>query len=162
MPAELNLQHVDVPPNTVLSDLDKAYAILNYPGLKASPAQPSGWTISHALDVAGVTGSSRDKILQSTDPLEIRRLLFSRNAAQKNKVNNGEYTGGTNSSTATNTSANTIVPVTGSKPSGLIGRIEGILKEAKVPTATVDTVNAALKKELALLSQSVAKHVLDG
>ena len=49
-----------------------------------------------------------------------------------------------------------------SVPIYLIGRIEGILKEAKVPTATVDTVNAALKKELALLSQSVAKHVLDG
>ena len=62
MPAEMNTQHKEVPPNNVLSDLDKAYTVLNYPLLNPDANAPQ-WSVEHALQVAGVTGSSREKIL---------------------------------------------------------------------------------------------------
>jgi len=62
MPAEMNLEHIEIPPNNALSELDKAYVFLNYPSF-ATPSPNKQWTVEHALDVAGVKDKSREKIL---------------------------------------------------------------------------------------------------
>ena len=64
MPAQMNLEHIEVPPNNKLSELDKAFAFINYPYPAASPFD-SKWTIDHALAVAGVDADSKTKILQA-------------------------------------------------------------------------------------------------
>jgi len=62
MPAEMNLEHIEIPPNNALSELDKAYVFLNYPSFTTPPPNKQ-WTVEHALDVAGVKDKSREKIL---------------------------------------------------------------------------------------------------
>jgi len=62
MPAKMNLEHIEIPPNNALSELDKAYVFLNYPFF-TMPSPNKQWTVEHALDVAGVKGKSREKIL---------------------------------------------------------------------------------------------------
>jgi len=64
IPAQMNLEHIEVPPNNKLSELDKAFAFINYPYPAASPFD-SKWTIDHALAVAGVDVDSKTKILQA-------------------------------------------------------------------------------------------------
>ncbi len=158
MPAELNLQNVDIPPNTVLSDLDKAYAVLNYARSKPNP-KAAQWTIPYALDVAGVTGTSRDNILKSKDPLEIRQLFQIWNATQRSKFT-GEATNGS-SGTPSTVTAPASGPTGANDSKSLADRIDAILKEAKVPPATVDTVHAAITRELVLISKEISQRVLD-
>lgn len=62
MPKEMNLEKIEVPPNNNLSDTDKAYAFINYPYIK-TPSPNQGWNIARALDVAGVQGPARERIL---------------------------------------------------------------------------------------------------
>ncbi|KAF8153384.1 hypothetical protein B0H34DRAFT_103561 [Crassisporium funariophilum] len=63
MPAEMNIEKIAVPPNNALSQLDKAYGFINYPFMgKAKSIDPT-WTFDHALDVAGVKGDYRGRIL---------------------------------------------------------------------------------------------------
>ena len=168
MPAELNLQHIDIPPNTVLSDLDKAYAVLNYPRLKVNP-KASEWTISHALDIAGVSATYRDQILKSKDPLEIRQLFQIWNAGERSKftgegtnggkvVDNGDPNGGTVSTPPPTVPASG--PAGASDTRSLADRVDAILKNAKVPPATVDIVHAAITKEIMLISNDVARRIL--
>jgi len=65
MPAALNVEGIEIVYNTVLSNFDKAYGVINYPYLPGQPAPLADpqWTFEHALDVAGVQGESREKIL---------------------------------------------------------------------------------------------------
>jgi len=51
MPAELNEEGIEVPPNLTLSDLDKAFITLNYPN--KTPAD-KGMSVKDALKIAGV------------------------------------------------------------------------------------------------------------
>jgi hypothetical protein len=62
MPKEMNVEKIEIPPNNVLSELDKAYAFVNYPFITTRSSNPQ-WNIQHALDVAGVQGDSRGRIL---------------------------------------------------------------------------------------------------
>ncbi|KIM36245.1 hypothetical protein M413DRAFT_31839 [Hebeloma cylindrosporum] len=62
MPKEMNLERIEVKPNNVLSETDKAFGFLNYPFIKTKSPRPE-WTITHALDVANVQGDSRQRIL---------------------------------------------------------------------------------------------------
>lgn len=102
MPAEMNTQHIEVPPNDALSELDKAYVCINYPGYESSALSgcltgcvltiistgvqndTNHWTLRQALQVAGVPSDTTSKILEHEyDPTgEIVRGLFSQwNAA---------------------------------------------------------------------------------
>ncbi|KAK6988582.1 ZnMc domain-containing protein [Favolaschia claudopus] len=58
MPAEMNLQHVNVPVNNQLSDLDKAYVVINYPGQTTDKT----WTLDYALKKAGVDTTTSKSI----------------------------------------------------------------------------------------------------
>ncbi|KAJ7153279.1 hypothetical protein C8R46DRAFT_1197359 [Mycena filopes] len=62
MPAEMNKQHIEVPPNHALSDKDKAYMIINYPRPTAHVSAPK-WTLEYALQVSGVGATTVKKIL---------------------------------------------------------------------------------------------------
>lgn len=53
MPAAMNEQNIDVKPNNVLSDIDKAFMTINYPYPTSHPPADNIWTVEHALDVAG-------------------------------------------------------------------------------------------------------------
>ena len=64
MPAAMNEEGIEVKPNNVLSDIDKAYIIINYPHPVDTPPLDPVWTFEFALGVAGVDGSARDRILQ--------------------------------------------------------------------------------------------------
>jgi len=62
MPKEMNVERIEIKPNNHLSELDKAYAYINYPFVN-TPSPNKQWTIEHALDVAGVQGDSRERII---------------------------------------------------------------------------------------------------
>lgn len=72
--ASCNLERIDIPKNVELSDMDKALAMLHYPRF-VPHEEASEWTIEHALDVLGVHGNTRDRILQSRCPKEIYSLF---------------------------------------------------------------------------------------
>lgn len=57
MPYYLNEQGVDIQPNLDLSDLDKAFIMLNYPG-----RAPEDMSIDKALAIAGVDERTSEKI----------------------------------------------------------------------------------------------------
>lgn len=61
MPAELNEQGIEIPPNYELSALDKAFAFLNYPFL-GGPTPDASHTLDNALNTIGVTGKFRESI----------------------------------------------------------------------------------------------------
>ena len=48
--------------NSALTDLDKAYMVINYPRTQPHPDAPE-WTLAHALDVAGVDPRTKQRIL---------------------------------------------------------------------------------------------------
>ena len=87
MPAQLNLERIEIPRNKKLSDMDKAFAIINYPYFADSPKKQlldPAWSFSRALDVAGVSGESRalmEAAFAKGDAREIRAefALFSLN-----------------------------------------------------------------------------------
>lgn len=72
MPSDMNTQRKEVPPVPTLTDTDKAFMFVNYPRASPDPNAPD-WTLDHALDVAGITGSARDAILDATSPDLIRQ-----------------------------------------------------------------------------------------
>ena len=72
MPSDMNEQHKEVPPNSMLSDMDKAFMLINYPRASPHPNSPD-WTLTRALDVAGVTGSARDAIIDATSADLVRQ-----------------------------------------------------------------------------------------
>ncbi|KAJ6627702.1 hypothetical protein B0H10DRAFT_1993760 [Mycena sp. CBHHK59/15] len=75
MPPEMNLERINVPPNYVLSDMDKAFMAINYP--RPTPhADAPMWTLDYALKVAGVDVPVSQKIKTAKgDVAEIRRLF---------------------------------------------------------------------------------------
>ncbi|THH31771.1 hypothetical protein EUX98_g2429 [Antrodiella citrinella] len=79
MPPEMNLQHVSVGNNYVLSPLDKAYMVINYPFQIKDPQ----WTLSHALDIAGVSGTAKQAILAEKDADNVREKFSVWNATQR-------------------------------------------------------------------------------
>ncbi|KAJ7452613.1 hypothetical protein FB451DRAFT_1050784, partial [Mycena latifolia] len=62
MPAEMNDEGIAVPPNKKLSDIDKAYMVINYPRPKPHDGARQ-WTLEYALKVAGVDAVTTQKIL---------------------------------------------------------------------------------------------------
>ncbi|KAH8099645.1 hypothetical protein BXZ70DRAFT_240399 [Cristinia sonorae] len=89
MPAEMNNQRIEVKPNYVLSDLDKAYMVINYP----FQTKDTKWTLSYALQVAGVTGSAKETIAQETDADLIRQKFSVWNAASRAETASGSTRG---------------------------------------------------------------------
>jgi hypothetical protein len=64
MPGSLNEEGITVPPNLVLSDLDKAFITINYPR-KDEDVPDGGWKVSKALDVVQVPDDVASDILSS-------------------------------------------------------------------------------------------------
>ncbi|KAI3612956.1 peptidase m12a astacin [Moniliophthora roreri] len=64
MPGHLNEEGIDIPVNTVLSDMDKAFITLNYP--RKEPA-PGGMSVKQALIIAGVSEQAAGTILGYVD-----------------------------------------------------------------------------------------------
>ncbi|KAI0061847.1 zincin [Artomyces pyxidatus] len=60
-----------------LSDMDKAYMVINYPRTEPHPDMPE-WTLEKALQIAGVPDDDREQILdaQRRADVEYMRLLF--------------------------------------------------------------------------------------
>lgn len=112
MPAEMNLQRKEIPPNNILSDLDRAYTVLNYPLPTPDPNAPH-WSVEYALQIAGVTGSPRDKILGAESPSEIRRLFSLWNASQKTQASTPSDDEGDHTSSP----SQAVDPITASVPS---------------------------------------------
>jgi len=87
MPAEMNLERIDIPPNNKLSDFDKAHGIINYPYFSQSPnkhLQDPAWSFTRALDVMGVAGDARVVMEDAYEKADIQRIraeyaLFSLN-----------------------------------------------------------------------------------
>ncbi|KAJ7307769.1 hypothetical protein DFH08DRAFT_975380 [Mycena albidolilacea] len=77
LPAPMNKQRIEVATNYELSDLIKAYMMINYPRNPPHPtALKVGWTLDHALKVAGVSESTAEDILAvQDDPATIRTLF---------------------------------------------------------------------------------------
>ena len=49
MPAAMNNQNLEIKPNNVLSETDKAFMTINYPYPPNHPPADSIWTMNHAL-----------------------------------------------------------------------------------------------------------------
>ncbi|THH32074.1 hypothetical protein EUX98_g2088 [Antrodiella citrinella] len=82
MPAEMNNEHIEIPPNTALTELDKAYMVIHYPRSSA-PNAITRWSLSYALDVAAVDVAVKHEILaHSQDASAVRRIFSHWNAAQ--------------------------------------------------------------------------------
>ncbi|KAE8229463.1 hypothetical protein CF326_g5566, partial [Tilletia indica] len=83
----------DVPYNTELSDMDKAYIVINYPRSEPHP-EAQEWTLEHALNVAGVPNEVKQEILNlaeasrdtetgQIDPQEIRAAFTTYTTKQR-------------------------------------------------------------------------------
>jgi hypothetical protein len=70
MPAALNKEHVDIPPNHDLSDIDKAYVAINYPR-----DFPSVLKALETIDLDSDTKLAIIVAYAAQDILEMRRLL---------------------------------------------------------------------------------------
>ena len=97
MPAEMNLEEIEVKANTKLSNMDKAFMVINYPFRNTT-----GWTLSYALGIAGVTEPTKSNILKATDADEIRQQFSvwtatqrARELAARPNGNNGNGSAGT-------------------------------------------------------------------
>ena len=91
MPAAMNEQNLEIKPNNVLSDIDKAFMTINYPYPSTRSPADSIWTISHALDVAGVDAETKAAILVQyglSEWSEVRYLFsgFSTSTRRANSV----------------------------------------------------------------------------
>ncbi|KAF7292571.1 ZnMc domain-containing protein [Mycena indigotica] len=73
MPSWLNLQRIEVKANYVLSPIDMAYMVINYPRPKPH-AEASKWTLEYALRVAEV------------DEATVQSILFSRADVSQNSL----------------------------------------------------------------------------
>uniref|UniRef100_A0A4Q2DAD1 Peptidase M12A domain-containing protein n=1 Tax=Candolleomyces aberdarensis TaxID=2316362 RepID=A0A4Q2DAD1_9AGAR len=62
MPANWNVQGIEIPPNESLSPLDKAYAFLNYPFFIGTASSDPNVNILNSLNTAKVTGTARANI----------------------------------------------------------------------------------------------------
>ncbi|KAF6764496.1 hypothetical protein DFP72DRAFT_423757 [Ephemerocybe angulata] len=62
MPAEFNVQHIEIKPNNVLSPLDKAFAFLNYPFPPGTASVNPSVNLVNSLNTVGITGPVRASI----------------------------------------------------------------------------------------------------
>ena len=87
MPAAMNEEHIRVDPNTVLSEIDKAFMRINYPTFedpelseKPSPTDKEKKTprelFSDAVDAVGVDGDDRVKLLELFDDKNWKEIRF--------------------------------------------------------------------------------------
>ncbi|KAI0061320.1 hypothetical protein BV25DRAFT_1826806 [Artomyces pyxidatus] len=80
MPRQVTGLSYDIPYNSQLSQMDKAYMVINYPRAEPHPKAPD-WTLETALQKAGVPADIQDAILSvpprngRPDAHEIRRLF---------------------------------------------------------------------------------------
>jgi hypothetical protein len=134
MPAAMNEQHKDVPPNYKLSDMDKAYMIINYPRPTPHALAPE-WTLDHALQVSGVDPATTQDIKNAKGDVTKIRAVFTAfqvaariKATPSNSVEppspngtpapaNGVNSDPNGTTTNTNTGTNTNDPVNGVTPS---------------------------------------------
>jgi hypothetical protein len=71
MGPEMNLERRKVLPNTVLSDMDKAYMVIHY--WRPVPHNAAlGWSLENALKVAKVDDETSKRILGLKSAAEIR------------------------------------------------------------------------------------------
>ncbi|KAJ7182513.1 hypothetical protein C8R43DRAFT_1228916 [Mycena crocata] len=75
MSAGINLQHIEVKPNYNLSDLDKAYMVVNYPRTIPHPSA-SIWTLDYALRISGVDSATAKDIKNASDDVTKIRAIF--------------------------------------------------------------------------------------
>jgi hypothetical protein len=73
MPAVVNKENVDIPPNHDLSDIDKAYMAINYPR-----DLPSVVKALHIIDLDAQAKWNIVEAYEAHDVLEMRRLLAKR------------------------------------------------------------------------------------
>ncbi|KAG6844314.1 hypothetical protein H0H87_007843 [Tephrocybe sp. NHM501043] len=78
MPARINYEHINVNVNNKLSEMDKAYMVINYTRNVPHP-KAKEWTLKKALDVAGVPPSEQEDILLNSDSGTIRAYFASWN-----------------------------------------------------------------------------------
>ncbi|KAF7344143.1 ZnMc domain-containing protein [Mycena venus] len=105
MPSAMNLQHVDVPPNHILSDMDKAYMVINYPRPKPHALAPT-WTLDYALKVSGVDNATTQDIKNAKgDVTKIRAVFTAFQVAARIKAAGLAPANGVDSSTPNDTSA---------------------------------------------------------
>ncbi|KAK7676998.1 hypothetical protein QCA50_020027 [Cerrena zonata] len=72
MPSNMNRQHREIKPRNELSAKDKAYMLLTY----YRPDPPTEWSLSHALDAAGIPTASHSRFIEKQDdPQAIRQTL---------------------------------------------------------------------------------------
>ena len=82
MPKEMNQQHKDAPPNTSLSNSDKAFMVINYLHPNPDSRNPE-WTLSRALNVVGVTGRYFLKMTKARSLTDVRTQFWLWNADQQ-------------------------------------------------------------------------------
>ena len=87
----MNQQNLEIKPNNVLSDIDKAFVTINYPYPSTRSPADSIWTMDHALGVAGVDAETKAAILVQyglSEWSEVRYLFsgFSTSARRANSV----------------------------------------------------------------------------
>ncbi|KAJ7235845.1 hypothetical protein C8J57DRAFT_1571489 [Mycena rebaudengoi] len=75
MPHQMNVEQIDIPPNDALSDLDKAYMVINYPRPSPHATAPQ-WTLDYALKVSGVDATTTQDIKNSKADIDKVRALF--------------------------------------------------------------------------------------
>ncbi|KAJ7487013.1 hypothetical protein FB451DRAFT_1554137 [Mycena latifolia] len=118
MPAAMNLERIDVPPNDILSDMDKAYMVINYPRPTPHASAPK-WTLEYALKVSGVDDATTQNILNAKGNVTKIRAIFTAfqvaaraktlpppNSANPSPPNGNAPANGANSTDANGTPAN--------------------------------------------------------
>ncbi|KAJ7114588.1 hypothetical protein C8R43DRAFT_1113155 [Mycena crocata] len=86
MPAAMNLEHQDVPPNDALSDMDKAYMVINY-GRPVPHASAPTWTLDYALKVSGVDAATIQDIKNAKgDTTKVRAIFTAFQVAARTKA----------------------------------------------------------------------------
>ncbi|KAI0060135.1 zincin [Artomyces pyxidatus] len=75
LPRELTGVSYDVPLSDSVSDMDKAYMVINYPRAEPHPDAPD-WTLEKALQVASLPDDYRTWILESRHNVEAMRYIF--------------------------------------------------------------------------------------
>lgn len=87
IPSSINEEGRYIPDSYALSDINKAYIFLTYPRMRPH-SNTIQWTVSHALDIADVTGPQRDEILNATSPDQIRQKFIKWNAEEEHGDHN--------------------------------------------------------------------------
>ncbi|KAJ7270869.1 hypothetical protein C8J57DRAFT_1065233 [Mycena rebaudengoi] len=75
MPRQMNVEQIDIPPNDALSDMDRAYMVINYPRPSPHALAPQ-WTLDYALKVSGVDAMTTQDIKNAKGNVDKIRALF--------------------------------------------------------------------------------------